>query len=288
MFRKVFAQVLVLILLMLAFFGTPLGAQAGGVCGGTYVVEAGDTADSIAARCGISASAIYAANPGVSSPLQAGQVLILPGGSSVPSTPVPSTPIPPSGAITATVNNYNTYNYYNYPAASSSSNGNYITYIVQPGDTFSGIASRYGLSVGQLWAANPQIWNINLLYVGQVVYIPTWGGSPNNPGVGQLPAPTATPMALSYGKVPPGAPYGSVRLVNLSDGDVYVSLQGTTTDGINVIREYPVSESMTVKVPSAWYDYVAWVGGVKYEGQFKLGSGGDKTITFYNHKVTDG
>jgi LysM repeat protein len=283
MFRKVFVQVLVLILLMLAFFGTPFGAQAGGVCGGTYVVEAGDTADSIAARCGISASAIYAANPGVSSPLQAGQVLTLPGGSTVPTTPIPSTPIPP-GVITATVNNYNTYNYYNY-SAGTTTNSNGI-YIVQPGDTFSGIASRYGLSVGQLWAANSQIWNINLLYVGQVVYIPTWGGSPGNPG--QLPASTETPMPLSYGKVPPGAPYGSVRLINLSDGDVYISLQGTTTDGNNVIREYPVSDSMTVKVPSAWYDYVAWVGGVKYEGQFKLGAGGDKTVTFYNHKVTDG
>jgi LysM repeat protein len=282
MFRKVSVQVLVLILLMLAFFGTPLGAQAGGVCGGTYVVEAGDTADSIAARCGISASAIYAANPGVSSPLQAGQVLILPGGSTIPSTPVPSTPIPP-GVITATVNNYNTYNYYNYPAAGSSSNGNYITYIVQPGDTFSSIASRYGLSVGQLWAANPQIWNINYIYAGQVIYIPTWGGAPGNPG--QLPAPTETPMPLSYGQVPPGAPHGSVRLVDSTYSDIYISLQGTTRDGVNVIREYPVDGSMTVKVPAAWYVYVAWVGGVKYEGQFSLSNGGDHTITFYNNKV---
>ena len=168
MFRKAFAQVLVLVFLLLAFFGTPLGAQAGGVCGGTYVVDAGDTADSIAARCGTSASAIYAANPGISGTLYAGQVLMLPGSSNT----VPSTPIPPTPA-TATVNNYNTYNYYNYPAASSSSNG---TYIVQPGDTFSSIASRYGLSVQQLWAANPQILNINYIYAGQVIYIPNYSG----------------------------------------------------------------------------------------------------------------
>jgi LysM repeat protein len=274
MSRKLVIQISVLVLFVLGLTGTPISALAGGVCGGTYVVDAGDTVDSIAARCGTSASAIYAANPGISGTLYTGQVLMLPGSNaSVPSTPIPA------NTITATVNNYNTYNYYNYPAASSSSNG---TYIVQPGDSFSSIASRYGLSVQQLWAANPQILNINYIYAGQVIYIPNYSG--NAP----LPAPTTTPVPLSYGTVPAGAPYGMVRLVNVSDGDAYVSLQGTTRDGIKVIREYPVSGSMTVKVPAAWYVYVAWVGGVKYEGQFKLGQGGDHTITFYNHKVKDG
>ena len=274
MIRKVFAQVLVVVMLLLAFFGTPLGAQAGGVCGGTYVVDAGDTVNSIAARCGTSASAIYAANPGVSEPLYAGQVLILPGSSTVPSTPIPSTP------PTAPVNNYyTTNNYYNYPPAASSG-GTY--YVVQPGDTFSGIASSYGLSVQQLWAANPQIWNINYIYAGQVIYIPPSSGLPIQP---IAPAPTTTPVPLSYGTVPAGAPHGSVRLVDSTYSDIYISLQGTTKDGVNVIREYPVDGSMTVKVPAAWYVYVAWVGGVKYEGQFSLSSGGDHTITFYNNKV---
>ena len=278
MFRKVLAQVLVLVFLMLAFFGTPLGAQAGGVCGGTYVVDAGDTVESIAAMCGISASAIYAANPGVSGPVSAGQVLMLPGGSA----PVPpTTPIPPDPISATTINNYNTYNYYNYPPAGPSSTGSSSsgTYVVQPGDTFSSIASRYGLSVQQLWAANPQIWNINYIYPGQVIYIPT-GGQTVYP-------PTAEPVPLSYGNVPAGTKYGNVRLVDSTYSDIYVSLQGTTRDGVNVIREYPVSGSMTVKVPAASYVYVAWVGGVKYSGQFNLGSGGDHTITFYDNKVTD-
>lgn len=272
MSRKLVTQVFVLVLFVLVLIGTPIGALAGGVCGGTYVVDAGDTVDSIAARCGTSTSAIYAANPGISGSLYAGQVLMLPGSSTVPGTPIPPTP------VTATVNNYNTYNYYNYPAGTSS-NG---TYIVQPGDTFSSIASRYGLSVQQLWAANPQILNINYIYAGQVIYIPGYSG------YAPLPASTETPVPLSYGTVPAGAAYGSVRLVNVSDGDAYVSLQGTTRDGIKVIREYPVSGSMTVKVPAAWYIYVAWVGGVKYEGQFNLGQGGDHTVTFHNKKVTDG
>lgn len=279
MIRKVFAQVLVVVMLLLAFFGTPLGAQAGGVCGGTYVVEAGDTAESIAAMCGISASAIYAANPGVSEPLSAGQVLILPGSSTVPSTPIPSTPIPTSPPAAPVNNYYTTNNYYNYPAAASSG-GTY--YVVQPGDTFSSIASRYGLSVQQLWAANPQIWNINYIYAGQVIYIPPSGGSPTQP---IAPAPTTAPVPLSYGTVPAGAPHGSVRLVDSTYSDIYISLQGTTRDGVNVIREYPVDGSMTVKVPAAWYVYVAWVGGVKYVGQFSLSNGGDHTITFFNNKV---
>jgi hypothetical protein len=96
------------------------------------------------------------------------------------------------------------------------------------------------------------------------------------------------PVPLSYGTAPAGTKNGNVSLVNKSFGDVYISLQGTTRDGTHLIREYPVSGSMTVKVPAAWYVYVAWVGGVKYEGQFNLGQGGDHTITFYDKKVTDG
>jgi LysM repeat protein len=255
MSRKFLTQVSILVLFVLVLIGTPISGQAGGVCGGTYVVDAGDTVDSIAARCGTSASAIYAANPGISGTLYAGQVLILPGSNaSVPSTPIPTKA--PSG----------TY------------------YVVQPGDTFSGIASRYGLSLQQLWAANPYIQNINVLYVGQVLYIPPSSGSPTYP-VG---TPATAPVPLSYGTVPAGTKYGNVSLVNKSFGDVYVSLQGTTRDGTHVIREYPVRGSMTVKVPAAWYVYVAWVGGVKYEGQFNLGQDGDRTITFYDKKVTDG
>ena len=65
MSHKFFTQVLVLVLILLAFFGTPLNAQAGGVCGGPYVVAAGDTLETIAAMCGTTVSAIYAANPGI-------------------------------------------------------------------------------------------------------------------------------------------------------------------------------------------------------------------------------
>jgi LysM repeat protein len=44
-------------------------------------------------------------------------------------------------------------------------------YIVQPGDTLSAIAWRFGTTVWMIAQANG-IWNPNLIYVGQRLYIP--------------------------------------------------------------------------------------------------------------------
>ena len=43
---------------------------------------------------------------------------------------------------------------------------------------------------------------------------------------------------------------------------------------------------MTVKLPAGSYTYVAWVGGLKYEGQFNLSADGGRAIFFYDKKVT--
>lgn len=245
MSRKPLAQVFVLILILIALLAVPGNARAGGVCGGTYVVEWGDTLDKIAAMCGTTVSAIYAANPGISGYLYAGQILVIPGS-----------------------------DYCNCPPVSYKG-----TYIVQYGDTFSGIALLYGVSIKDLWAANPQIWNINYLYAGQVINIPgsSWFSI--------VPTRTETPVSLSYGSVPAGTPYGKIKLSNKAKTEVYVSLQGTTRDGFHVINEYPVGGTMEVKVPAGWYIYVAWVGGRKFDGQFKLGGGSDHSITFYRDRI---
>jgi len=245
MSRKPLAQVFVLILILIALLAVPGNARAGGVCGGTYVVEWGDTLDKIAAMCGTTVSAIYAANPGISGYLYAGQILVIPG-----------------------------RDYCNCPPVSYKG-----TYIVQYGDTFSGIALLYGVSIKDLWAANPQIWNINYLYAGQVINIPgsSWFSI--------VPTRTETPVSLSYGSVPAGTPYGKIKLSNKAKTEVYVSLQGTTRDGFHVINEYPVGGTMEVKVPAGWYIYVAWVGGRKFDGQFKLGGGSDHSITFYRDRI---
>ncbi len=46
------------------------------------------------------------------------------------------------------------------------------TYTVQPGDTLSGIAEKFGVSLQALEAANPQIQDPNRIFPGQVITIP--------------------------------------------------------------------------------------------------------------------
>ena len=46
------------------------------------------------------------------------------------------------------------------------------TYTVQSGDTLSGIAQRFGVSLSALEAANPQITNPDIIIPGQIINIP--------------------------------------------------------------------------------------------------------------------
>ncbi|NWG08007.1 MAG: LysM peptidoglycan-binding domain-containing protein [Chloroflexi bacterium] len=248
MSQKRITRFFLLIVILTAAFAVPAETQAGGICGGVYVVSAGETLESIAATCGTSVAAILAANPGIGTTLYSGQLLTLPG-SNYP-IPIDDCNCPP-----ITIN----------------------TYVVQYGDTFSGIAKRFGVTINELWSANPGIANINLLYVGQVLYIPKSG---------LVIEPVREPLIpRSYGTVPASTPHGKVRLSNKAKTEVYVSLQGTTTDGFHVINEYPVGSMFDVKVPAGWYIYVAWVGGRKFEGQFNLRGDSHVFMTFYRDKV---
>jgi LysM repeat protein len=97
--------------------------------GGAYVVRPGDTLSGIAARAGLSPDSLAAANGlDANGVLISGTVLRLSGGAAM--VPV-STTVPVS--------------------TSSSSSG---AYVVQPGDTLTAIATRAGLSVPSLAAAN--------------------------------------------------------------------------------------------------------------------------------------
>jgi len=116
-------------------FAAPAGDEA------LYVVSPGDTLSAIAARHGVSASALAQAN-GISNPnrIYVGQNLVIPGASNSDSSP--AAPKPPSQA----------------PATD--------TYIVQAGDTLSKIAARYGTTVQNLMSLNG-LTNPNLIWVGQ-------------------------------------------------------------------------------------------------------------------------
>jgi tyrosinase len=100
----------------------------------TYVVQSGDTLSGIAQRFGVGLQALEAANPQIADPnrIFPGQVIRIPD------------QIPPPG----------------------------LTYVVQPGDTLSGIAQRFGVSLQALEAANPQIPDPNRIFPGQVIHIP--------------------------------------------------------------------------------------------------------------------
>lgn len=52
-------------------------------------------------------------------------------------------------------------------------------YTVQSGDTLSKIAAHFGVSLSAIEAANPQI-NPNLIFVGQVIHIPSSGNTESN------------------------------------------------------------------------------------------------------------
>ena len=51
--------------------------------------------------------------------------------------------------------------------------GPYRKYVVKPNDTFSGIAWNFGIPEATLRAYNPEIENIDLIRVDQMIRIPT-------------------------------------------------------------------------------------------------------------------
>lgn len=125
------------------------------VSAAAYVVRPGDTLWQISHQFGTTVNAIVAANPAITNPnlIYVGQVIEVPTdgtGGQPPATPPPTTP-PPSGST---------------------------TYVVRWGDTLGRIAARFGTTVNAIVAANPQITNPNLIYVGQVITIPTGETAP--------------------------------------------------------------------------------------------------------------
>ena len=119
----------------------------------TYLVKAGDTLSSIAAQNHVTLDALLAANPNL---LQVGMQINLPAAVSTnPPPPVVTPPVvqppvmpPPPPAPTGP-----------------------IQYTVQPGDSLTRIAAKYGVTVDAISRAN-NISDPNLIQIGQKLIIP--------------------------------------------------------------------------------------------------------------------
>lgn len=112
----------------------------------TYEVRWGDTLSGIASRFGTTTAAIMARNPRITNSHQifAGWGLIIPAGST-----------PTGGTISK-------------PQETGE-------YVVQRGDTLTGIARRFGTTVAELLRANPWITNKNYVQAGRHLVIPAGG-----------------------------------------------------------------------------------------------------------------
>ena len=139
-------QCLVLLSMLVACFARATGAMAASTCGTSVTVVKGDTLRKIADRCSTTVYALQRANPeiGNGNLIYPNQVLLLP------------------GTILYGNNGYNTY-------------------IVMRGDTLKTLANRFGTSMDVLASLNSEITNINVIYEGQRMQVPSGSGVPYSP-----------------------------------------------------------------------------------------------------------
>lgn len=105
-----------------------------------YLVQREDTWEKIAEKYGITAQALRNENRWLPETLIPGTVLWV---------PLPSPILPPES---------------------------YSEYVIQPGDTLSSIARRFGLDLHRLIRQNPQIRDPNRIYPGQFINLIFLGG----------------------------------------------------------------------------------------------------------------
>jgi LysM repeat protein len=197
MTKRVFQWILISALLVASFASTGSAAAWGG-CASYAVVQWGDTLSSLAALCGTTVQAIQAANPGVGGWLWAGQVLYIPTGSS-------------STYTTA----------YQGHVASG-------TYTVQWGDSLGNIATKNGISISSILSVNPQIWNADLIFPGQVINLPAAGSTSGsaynlNPASGTSPTSTYRGLKVTNFKG---------LLIHSGPGTNYPTIESSTASAV--------------------------------------------------------
>ncbi|MBN1430875.1 MAG: LysM peptidoglycan-binding domain-containing protein [Anaerolineae bacterium] len=212
----------------------------------THVVQPGETLFSIARSYGLTVEQLASAN-GITNPnlIYAGQVLTIPGGGSSEGT----------SGNTGTINT--------------------SSYTVARGDTLSQIAQRFGTTVATLAQLNG-LSNIDLLFVGQILVIPSQGGQPAATAAVPTAAPTSQGGAVetvtytvqqgdTLGRIALrfGTTYQAIALLNnltnpdiIYPGQVLIIKQGTVkptaTVAVATSTMQPATATTAVtKIPTA-------------------------------------
>lgn len=166
--RPYFLLVVAIVLASLAMTATPADAAPLAQSGGVHVVRSGETLSGIAARYGVSMTALARAN-GIRNPnfIYVGQRLAIPG----------------AGGGSAGGGGGST---------GGGATGSGGVHVVRRGETLGSIAARYGTSVNTIVRANG-ISNPNMIYAGQRLLIPGAGGGGGGVAVQPRPAPAPAP-----------------------------------------------------------------------------------------------
>jgi peptidoglycan endopeptidase LytE len=156
--------------------------------GSTHVVRWGDTLSGIASRNGVSLSSLLRANQlSLSSLIVPGMRLTLPSGAAAAATSTASSAATPS------------------PSGRSGA-----THVVRSGDTLSGIAARYRVSLASLLEVNA-ISTTSLIVPGMQVALPAGSNKPSAGGAstpsGEQPAATGVAAVVDYALAQVGKPY---------------------------------------------------------------------------------
>ena len=174
---------------------SPVPASTPTAAGAVYTVKIGDYLGGIASRMGVKLSSLLAANNLTStSVIHPGTKLVVPSGGTLAAAPAaPAAPVAPAaGAAPATAQQ---------------------VYVVKPGDSLTGVASRLGVKVVDLLSAN-KLSLTSVIYPGMTLVVPAGGKLPAvaAPNAGSSPVPGSTSSSkidkvVAFARAQLGDPY---------------------------------------------------------------------------------
>ncbi|MBB6177972.1 MULTISPECIES: LysM peptidoglycan-binding domain-containing protein [Anoxybacillus] len=225
-----------------------------------YTVKSGDSLWKIAQTFRTSVNEIKALNQLTSDTIFIGQVLQVPDAPTTVQTPAPTT----------------------QTVASTTA-----TYTIQSGDTLSTIARRWNTTVTRLLELNPTITDVNRIYVGQVIKVPTI--ITTNTTTNQLTSPTPAPT-MTQTSVPTSTTSASKSYI-VQPGDTLSTIAKkfnvTVNDLLalnpNITNVDFIRVGQTINVPLSWEERANAIieTGKKYVGaKYLFGAPTTRTDVF--------